>query len=43
MNQWSKGIGRRSRAMAEGRVDVHPMQEMFRDIRTRLHARHPAS
>ena len=41
--EWNEVIDRRSREMAEGRVDTRPEEEMVRDIRTRLHARHPAS
>ena len=42
-NQWNEVIDRRSREMAEGRVDARSEEEMIRDIRTMLHARHPAS
>jgi len=41
--QWNEVIDRRSREMEEGRVDVRSEEEMIRDIRTKLHARHPAS
>jgi len=41
--QWSEVIDRRSREMAEGRVDARPEEEMIRDIQANLHARHPAS
>ena len=41
--QWDEVIDRRSREMAEGRVDVRSEDEMIRDIRTKLHARRPAS
>ena len=41
--QWNEVIDRRSREMAEGRVDARAEEEMIRDIRTKLHARHPAS
>ena len=41
--QWNEVIDRRSREMAEGQVDARSEEEMVRDIRTRLHARHPAS
>jgi hypothetical protein len=41
--QWNEVIDRRSREMAQGRVDARSEQEMIRDIRTKLHARHPAS
>jgi putative addiction module component (TIGR02574 family) len=42
--QWHEVIDRRSREMAEGRVDARPEEEVLRDIRAKLHAaRHPAS
>jgi putative addiction module component (TIGR02574 family) len=41
--QWHEVIDRRSREMAEGRVDARPEEEVIRDIRTKLHARHPTS
>jgi hypothetical protein len=41
--QWNEVIDRRSREMAEGRVDARSEEEMIRDIRAKLHARHPAS
>ena len=41
--KWNEVIDRRSREMAEGRVDARSEEEMIRDIRTKLHARHPAS
>ena len=41
--QWNEVIDRRSREMAEGKVDARPEEEMLRDIRTRLHARRPPS
>ena len=41
--QWNEVIDRRSREMAEGRVDARSEEEMIRDIRTKLHARHSAS
>ena len=41
--QWNEVIDRRSREMAEGRVDARPEEEMIGDIRAKLHARHPAS
>jgi hypothetical protein len=41
--QWNEVIDRRSREMAQGRVDTRSEEEMVRDIRTKLHARHPAS
>jgi putative addiction module component (TIGR02574 family) len=41
--QWQEVIDRRSREMAEGRVDARPEEEVIRDIRRKLHARHPTS
>lgn len=41
--QWNEVIDRRSREMAEGRVDSRPEEEMIQDIRSKLHARRPAS
>ncbi len=41
--QWNEVIDRRSREMSEGKVDARLEEEMLRDIRTRLHARHPPS
>ena len=41
--QWNEVIDRRSREMAEGRVDARSEEEMIRDIRSKLHARHSAS
>jgi len=41
--QWNEVIDRRSREMAEGKVDVRSEEEMLRDVRTRLHARRPPS
>ena len=41
--QWNEVIDRRSREMAEGRVDTRPETEMIGDIRARLHARRPTS
>ncbi len=41
--QWNEVIDRRSREMPEGKVDARTEEEMLRDIRTRLHARHPPS
>lgn len=40
---WNEVIDRRSREIAEGRVDERSEEEMIRDIRAKLHARHPAS
>ena len=33
--QWNEVIDRRSREMAEGRVDTRPEEEVIRDIRTK--------
>ncbi len=41
--QWNEVIDRRSREMAEGKVDARTEEEMLRDIRTRLHAHRPPS
>jgi putative addiction module component (TIGR02574 family) len=41
--QWNEVIDRRSREMAEGRVDARPEAEVMGDIRAKLHARHPTS
>jgi putative addiction module component (TIGR02574 family) len=41
--QWNEVIDRRSREMAEGRVDARPEEDVMRDIRAKLRARHPAS
>jgi putative addiction module component (TIGR02574 family) len=41
--QWNDVIDRRSREMAEGRVDARPEEEVIGAIRAKLHARHPAS
>ena len=41
--EWNEVIDRRSREMVEGRVDTRSEEEMIRDIRTKLHARHPPS
>lgn len=41
--QWNEVIDRRSREMAEGRVDARPEAEVIGDIRAKLHARHSAS
>lgn len=42
--QWNDVIDRRSREMAEGRVDARTEEEVIRDIRAKLHAaRHPTS
>ncbi len=42
--EWNDVIDRRSREMAEGRVDARTEEEVMRDIRAKLNAaRHPAS
>ena len=41
--QWQEVIDRRSREMAEGRLDARPEEAMVRDIRAKLNARHSAS
>jgi putative addiction module component (TIGR02574 family) len=41
--EWNEVIDRRSRELTEGRVDGRSEEEMIRDIRAKLHARHPAS
>ena len=41
--QWNEVIDRRSREMAEGRVDIRPEEEVIRDIRAKLNACHPTS
>lgn len=41
--QWHEVIDRRSREMAEGRVDTRPDEEVIRDIQAKLRARHPTS
>jgi DNA-directed RNA polymerase sigma subunit (sigma70/sigma32) len=41
--QWREVIERRSRELEEGRVDSRSEEEMIRDIRAKLNARHPAS
>jgi hypothetical protein len=41
--QWNEVIDRRSRQMAEGRVDARPEAEVIGDIRAKLHARRPTS
>jgi hypothetical protein len=38
--EWNDVIDRRSREMAEGQVDTRSEEEMLRDIRSKLHARH---
>ena len=41
--QWNDVIDRRSREMAEGRVDTRSEEELIRDIRAKLHARRQTS
>ena len=42
--QWNEVIDRRSREMAEGRIDSRPEEEVIRDIQTKLNAaRHQTS
>jgi hypothetical protein len=41
--EWNEVIDRRSREMAEGRVDTRSEEEMIQDIRAKLRARHPPS
>jgi putative addiction module component (TIGR02574 family) len=41
--QWNEVIDRRSREMAEGRVDARPEEEVIGDIRRKLPARRQAS
>ena len=41
--QWNEVIDRRSREMAEGRVEARPEAEMTGNIRARLLAHHPTS
>ena len=36
--QWHEVIDRRSREMAEGRVDARPEEEVIQDIRAKLNA-----
>ena len=36
--KWHEVIDRRSREMAEGKVDARPEEEVVRDIRAKLHA-----
>jgi hypothetical protein len=40
---WQEVLDRRTREMAEGRVDSRPEEEMIWDIRAKLDARHPTS
>ena len=42
-SHWLEVIDRRSREMAEGRVDARPEEEVLRDIRARLNAARPAT
>ena len=39
--QWNEVIDRRSREMAEGRVDNRTEKEVMRDIQTKLNAARP--
>ena len=41
--QWNEVIDRRSREMAEGRVDARSEEEVIGDIRHKLHARRQTS
>jgi len=41
--QWNEVIDRRSREMTAGRVDTRSEEEVMRDIRAKLHARHQTS
>jgi hypothetical protein len=41
--QWMDVIDRRSREIEEGQVECRPVAEAIRDIRAKLHARHPSS
>ncbi|HTX21904.1 MAG TPA: addiction module protein [Candidatus Aquilonibacter sp.] len=36
--EWAEVIDRRSREIAEGKVHCRPVDEVIRDIRSRLHA-----
>jgi putative addiction module component (TIGR02574 family) len=37
-SEWAEVIDRRSREIAEGRVRCRPVEEVVRDIRSKLHA-----
>jgi len=41
--QWNEVIDRRSREMAEGRVDARPEEEVMRDLQAKLLACHATS
>jgi putative addiction module component (TIGR02574 family) len=41
--QWQEVIERRSRELAEGRVDARPEEEIIRDIQAKLHAHRQTS
>lgn len=41
--EWNEVIDRRSREMAQGRVDTRSEEEMIQNVRAKLHARRPAS
>jgi putative addiction module component (TIGR02574 family) len=41
--QWNDVIDRRSREMAEGKVDARSEEEVMTDIRAKLHARRQTS
>ena len=41
--QWQEVVERRSREMAEGRVDAQPEEEIIKGIRNKLHARRQTS
>ena len=42
-SEWNEVIDRRSREMAEGRVDARSEEEVIGDIRQKLHARRQSS
>ena len=41
--QWQEVIERRSRELAEGRVDTRPEEEVIQNIRAKLHAHRQTS
>ncbi|HEX4350488.1 MAG TPA: addiction module protein [Verrucomicrobiae bacterium] len=41
--QWQEVIERRSRELAEGRVDTRPEEEVIRNIRAKLHTHRQTS
>jgi hypothetical protein len=41
--EWNEVIDRRSREIAQGRVDTRPEEEIIQGIRAKLHARHSPS